>query len=309
MNKPNRDALTIVVPVYNEQDILSLTASHLLSLLEDEWKVIFVNDGSTDQSPTILNRIALESGAKVVHHKLNKGYGAAIKSGIQIAKTPYVITVDADGQHNYQDIHRMLELAIQTDTDMIVGNRQYGVNQDVYRSIGRWLIRCFARLMMPLKVTDLNSGFKLYKTHLAKRYLALCPDTMAFSDVITIIFTHQKHLILELPIQVNTRKGGKSKINTWTAIETILEILNAIVMLNPMKVFLPLAILSIGTGILWGTYLILRFGRGVSVGSLLAIVTGLIFFTLGLLAQQISKIRLELASLNAELAELSNEDS
>ena len=146
---------------------------------------------------------------------------------------------------------------------------------------------------MQLPIHDLNSGFKLYRTDLAKKYLRVCPNSMSFSDIITLVFINQGNLILEHPIAIQPRKAGKSTINTYTAFETILEILNIILLFNPLRVFLPVSLLFITFGLAWGTYVQLTVGRGVSVAAMLAVVTGLIFFVLGLLANQISAMRME----------------
>ncbi|MCS6908816.1 MAG: glycosyltransferase family 2 protein [Anaerolineales bacterium] len=291
--------LTIVVPVYNEGQVLDRTVQTVVPFAaERSWEVIFVDDGSTDNSGEILDKLSSTPHVRVVKHKVNRGYGAALKSGISRVKTPYVVTFDADGQHCVEDIERSLRYAIQNNSDLVVGSRQGAGKQDRYRALGKWIIRRFARFLMPLRVVDLNSGFKLYRTELVRQYLPLCPNSMAFSDVITLVFTHQRHLIHELPITVQPRPSGRSAVNTWTALETVLEILNAMIMLNPLRLFIPLSLASILAGVSWGGYLIIRFGRGVSVGSMLAVVSGLIFFMLGLLAHQISNLRLDLARSN-----------
>ncbi len=145
---------------------------------------------------------------------------------------------------------------------------------------------------MPLPITDLNSGFKLYRTKLAQRYIKICPNSMAFSDIITLIFLNERNLVLEHPIQIQTRQGGKSTITTFTAFETVVEILNIVLLFNPLRVFLPLSIFCILVGFGWGLPIIIM-GRGVSVGAMLSIVSGLIFFVGGLIASQLSAIRME----------------
>jgi len=116
---------------------------------------------------------------------------------------------------------------------------------------------------------------------------------MAFSDVITLAFIKQRNLVLEQNITIKPRVAGKSTINTYTAIETIMEILNMAVLFNPLRVFLPISLLCIFIGLVWGISILIIVGRGVSVGAMLAIVTGIIFFVLGLLANQISALRME----------------
>jgi len=116
---------------------------------------------------------------------------------------------------------------------------------------------------------------------------------MAFSDVITLTFIKQRDLVLEQTITSNPRLAGKSTINTYTAIDTVMEILNIAVLFNPLRIFLPISFLCIFFGLAWGITILSIVGRGVSVGAMLAIVTGVIFFVLGLLANQISGLRME----------------
>ena len=148
---------------------------------------------------------------------------------------------------------------------------------------------------MPLQIRDLNSGMKICDAALAKKYLSLCPDTMAYSDIIALVFVSQKHLVVETPIKVKPRIGGKSTITASTAIDTLKEIVNVVVLFNPMRIFFPLALLFVLAGVAWGLPIVL-LGKGVSVGAMLGIVTGIIFFFLGLIAEQLSLVRKEILS-------------
>lgn len=292
---PEKDErlLTVVVPVYNEGEVLQSTARTIIDFCSaHDWKVIFVNDGSRDNSGSILGEFAGLPHVHVAHHKVNRGYGGALKTGVSFVTTPYLVTIDADGQHNMEDVEKVFQYAVDHDADMVVGKRDHKPAAAPYRSLGKWLIRTFTRLLMPLPITDLNSGFKLYRTAPAQRYIALCPDSMALSDIITLIFLHEHNLVLEHPIRISPRKGGQSTITTYTAFETVIEILNIALMFNPLRIFLPVSILCVLVGLGWGIPIIL-LGRGVSVGAMLAIVTGLIFFVIGLLASQLSAIRME----------------
>jgi glycosyltransferase involved in cell wall biosynthesis len=287
--------LTVIVPVYNEQENLPALINHFLPFCQArKWKLIFVDDGSIDASAKILDALAIHEDVRVIHHKVNRGYGGALKSGIRETLTPYSVTVDADGQHRIEEVENLLEKAIQTNADLVIGSR-VSSRENRFRAIGKWLIRKFASLLMNIPIKDLNSGFKLYRTDLVKRYIYLCPNTMAFSDIITLVFINQRNLVLEHPITVEERQGGKSTINVMTAIETIIEIINIIMLFNPPRIFLPISAFSILVGVVWGIPILIS-GRGVSVGSMLAIVTGLLFFAIGLIANQLAVIRLE--SLN-----------
>jgi glycosyltransferase involved in cell wall biosynthesis len=286
--------LSVVVPIYNEEESLSLSLPSLINLCQTKkWPLILVNDGSTDRSRSILDEYEQNPGVVVVHHGINHGYGGALKTGISMVGTEYTVTIDADGQHDPEDIEALFHLALEKQADLVVGARPAEFVGNTFRTTGKWIIRSFARFLMTLPVEDLNSGFKLYRTDLVQRYLELCPDTMAFSDTITLVFVNQRHLVLEHPISVKPRISGESTVNIYTAFDTLINILNIVMLFNPLRVFLPLAFLSLLLGFGWGLPIIFM-GRGFSVGSLLAIFSGLLLFLIGLVANQLSAIRLQL---------------
>jgi glycosyltransferase involved in cell wall biosynthesis len=283
--------LTVVMPAYNEADSLpDLLPPTLAYCAERDWRIVLVDDGSTDLTRQVLEKFRNEPGLTVIHHKLNRGYGGALKSGLLSSQTLYTVTFDADGQHELEDIDQLMDVMLATDADLVVGSRFAHQRNDWYRSLGKWVIRVFTRLLMPVNIMDLNSGFKLYRTEIVQQYVHLCPDSMSFSDIITLIMINQRHLVIESPVKVHPRIEGRSTINTWTAVETMVEILNILVLFNPMRIFLPASIISVLLGLIWGIPIVLA-GRGVSVGSMLAIVVGVIFFFLGLITEQLSLIR------------------
>lgn len=284
-------SLTIVIPAYNEEVSLREFLPSVLQFCQDKGiKLIVVNDGSTDKTQAVLDGFASSATMLVIRNKKNTGYGGAIKKGIQAADTTYVLTLDADGQHYLEDAEKLFKEITAGDADMVIGNRKGNPGGSYYRGMGKLLIRGIARILMPLDIYDINSGMKIYDTTLAQKYLSLCPDSMAFSDIIALVFINQRHLVLETPIRIRERKGGKSTINTLTAFETIKQILNIVVLFNPMRIFFPIAVLCILGSIAWGLPIILA-GRGVSVGAMLGIVTGIFFFFFGLVAEQLSLIR------------------
>ncbi len=190
------NSLSIIVPAYNEEESLKGFLPELLAYCESKnYQLIIVNDGSKDGTQRILESNATNKMLRIIKNKVNKGYGGAIKTGITEAETKYVITIDADGQHSLEDIERLHREIISTDADMVIGNR--GTNSSgFYRNFGKWLIRKMAKMLMPLSITDLNSGMKIYATDLAKKYIKLCPDSMAYSDIIALVFVSQRHLVL-----------------------------------------------------------------------------------------------------------------
>jgi glycosyltransferase involved in cell wall biosynthesis len=303
-----KKALTLVVPAFNEAENIPKVLPEMLEFCNQrQWQVILVNDGSSDATASVLRNFEGEDNLVILNHKVNQGYGAALKTGIRKVNTGFVVTLDADGQHMLSDLEAMWEALHQQDADMVIGNRISDKPKNGYRQAGKWLIRKITGLILPLHIRDLNSGLKMYRTGLLKRYLQLCPDSMAFSDIITLIFLNQGHRVIEVPVQVLERVGGASKISTLTAFETMLEIINIVMLLKPLRIFLPASIFCIAVGILWGIPFI-AMGRGVSVGSMLAIVTGLVLFMVGLVAEQLSLIRKEITFLKSASDEESRQE-
>jgi len=279
--------LTIVIPVYNEEAALQTFCNELAPLaIAEGARVILVDDGSTDRSYSICQEIAISNGWTVLHHKINRGYGAALSTGFAHVQTSLCVSMDADGQHNPSEIYTMLEALDSNDADLVIGNRGklHGGN---FRSSGRSIIRFIAKLLMEVPISDLNSGMKLYRTTLVQQYLAYCPDSMAFSDFLTLFFINQRHVVIETSISIRPRLAGTSSIGVHTAVETVYEILNLIMLFNPIKIFLPIACLFIFAGFGWGLPLVIA-GRGVSTGAGVSIMMGVLIFLIGLVAEQLS---------------------
>jgi len=282
--------LTLVVPAYNEAQSLPRTLPPMLEFCRKHGAhLILVDDGSVDHTLEVLQSFASEPLLRVLSHKVNRGYGGALKTGIRAVETDYVMTLDADGQHRMEDVEKLCRRMIETDADLMIGRRPKS-SSGWYRSLGKFIIRSIVRLLLPLTVRDINSGMKLYSTALAKRYLSLCPDHMAFSDIITLVFLSNRHRVLEEPIEVERRLSGRSTISTLTAIDTVREIVNIVILFNPMRIFIPIAMLLILIGVVLEVPALLR-GAGITPTALLFFVTGLLFFCMGLLAEQLSTIR------------------
>jgi glycosyltransferase involved in cell wall biosynthesis len=252
---------------------------------------VIVDDGSKDNSANLLSAFVSEK-VKVVRHKLNRGYGAAIKSGIQIADTDYIVTIDADGQHYLDDITHLFDKIIKTNADMVVGGRPIGScsQSGWYRNLGKFFIRSLIKIIMDVPVRDQNSGMKLYCRDLALENLNLCPDNMAYSDIILLLFVDSRHLVLEEPIRINSRLGGVSTISTRTAFDTVSEIFYLVVMFHPMKIFIPLALFFFATGSGW----VIRglcYGVELSNGASFLLMTGINCVLLGLIAEQFRRTR------------------
>ena len=292
-----QELLTIVLPCYNEAQNIPLFFPELLDFArEKNFRIIAVNDGSSDQSELLLADFAEKyPNFTLINHKLNKGYGAALKTGLQAVKTDFAITIDADGQHRLHDVEKCFTVIQKTNADMVVGGRQNN-QSGTCRTLGKMIIKLFAKSLLTLPVNDLNSGMKCYRMNEVREYFALCPDTMAFSDVILLLMANDRKLVLEIPIEINARTAGKSTIGLHSAVNTVAEILNLSVLLRPMTTFFRMGIIFVAMGLGWGIF---TYIRSVSVTStaVMLMIFGFMCFVLGLLGEQLSKIRKALAKM------------
>jgi glycosyltransferase involved in cell wall biosynthesis len=285
------EEMTVIVPVLNEAESLRALLPGWL-----EWcrahasRLIVVDDGSRDGTPEVLAAHLGDERLSVFRHRHNRGYGNAIKTGLSHAKTAFAGTMDADGQHAIADLGRLMALAIEQHGDLIIGSRTGTASSGIYRNLGKALIRWIAKGLFGVTIQDLNSGMKVYRTHVAQALLPYCPGTMAFSDVITLTYLNLGYRVLEAPIEVVERRSGKSTINTMTAVDTVLEIVNVSMWFKPLKVFVPLAVVLATAGILWAIPFLL-LGRGLSSISLLLLLAAMMVAVLGLLAEQMASSR------------------
>ena len=297
---PTDDVLTIVIPAYNERVSLESNLPGWLQACDDNrWRLIIVDDGSDDGTLPALQARASHPRLLALRHRTNRGYGNALKSGLAHVRTPYSVTMDADGQHRVEDVLRLRE-AIQTqDADMVIGARVVNDTSGAYRRAGKRLIRLIARLLFRPGIRDLNSGFKLYRTPIAQRLLPWCPGSMAFSDVMTLMHLNLDLHVVEIPVETRPRLGGRSTISTMTAVETVLEIINLLMWFKPLKIFLPGAALLVLLGFGWGLPFLIA-ERGLSVFALLLVLSGLLTGMVGLLAEQLATLRrIDLSDLSA----------
>jgi glycosyltransferase involved in cell wall biosynthesis len=248
-------------------------------------KVVVVDDGSTDGTAGA----ARAAGASVLRHPTNLGYGAALKTGIRHADTEFVVTMDADGQHDAAALRAIL--ARRHDADMVVGARRGLLHSRAWRMPGKWLLGFMARTLSRHEIPDLNSGLRIYRREVLWKYLHLGPSGFSFTTTMTLAMLSRGWRVAFEPIDVR-RRSGRSTVSVQTGLDTIVLVLRLVALFNPLRVFVPIAAFIGGVGIAWGIPFAL-LGRGISVGSMLAIVTAVVLFALGLLCDQVSQLRLE----------------
>jgi glycosyltransferase involved in cell wall biosynthesis len=176
-----RRSIAVVIAAYNEGSAIGPVVQ--TALVHARW-VIVVDDGSLDETQLV----AHDAGAHVIRHPINLGQGAALQTGIDYALqlgAEYVVTFDADGQHAAEEIVPMVEHAIATDSEVVLGSRFLGhtVNMPRSKAITLWLAVRFTRLTTSLKLTDTHNGFRALNRSAARR-LRIRQNRMAHASEI-----------------------------------------------------------------------------------------------------------------------------
>lgn len=287
----NLSLITIIVPCYNEEENLPRVLPTLMEYISNHsCKLILVNDGSRDKTKTILDNINT-SGVCVISHSRNRGYGAAIKSGIKACTTEYCITVDGDGQHDLNDIPRLLKVIEEEQADLVVGNRN-GKGSSNFRNLGKWLIKRITKSFIQIEIEDLNSGMKLYKTEVAQSLIKWAPNDMSYSETIALLHSHFRYKILEEEINIFNREAGESTINYKTAIRTVKEILFLIINFFPFRFFGFVGGFLLVLGALWSIPFLVN-GEGLTIGAGFLLSFGLLVILQGVILQTLTRFKFE----------------
>lgn len=275
-----------MIPAFDEEAAIGRVVTELKRVLGDRvGELLVIDDGSRDRTA----EAAAAAGARVLSNGANRGYGASLKRGIREAKGEWVLTLDADGQHRAADALRLLEAA--DGFDMVVGRRARLLHSPLWRMPGKWLLTALAEYLCQREIPDLNCGLRVLRRAAAERYLHVCPSGFSFSTTMTMALLTRGQRVAFVPIEVNERIGV-SRVTLRTGLETIILVLRLAALFNPLRLFVPASLACAAVGALWGLPYAL-WGRGLSVGALLALVTAVVLFALGLICDQVSALRLE----------------
>jgi glycosyltransferase involved in cell wall biosynthesis len=162
--RSNADSLTVFFPCYNEQENIYCayeTASRVLKNIGIEYEIIFINDGSTDNTANILDSIvAVDSQVITIHHPKNLGYGSALHSGIRAATKSLIFFTDADNQFDLNELPSIMPLIERCD---IVACYRENRHDGIRRAFNSWVGNSLVRLLFGLNVKDINCAFKLFR--------------------------------------------------------------------------------------------------------------------------------------------------
>ncbi|MFH2137345.1 MAG: glycosyltransferase family 2 protein [Candidatus Omnitrophota bacterium] len=278
---------SIIIPVYNEEKILEIVLDELKKVLSQKGhdpEIIVVDDASRDKTYDI----AKSTGVKVLRHEKNYGYGAALKTGIKAASNDVIAIIDGDGSYPANALPALLEEM--TDHDMVIGARiKKGVKMSFLRKIPKFILKQLAQYLVNEKIPDINSGMRIFKKSLFEKYANILPDTFSFTLTITLAAISSREKIKFIPIDYHKRHG-RSKIRPLhDTLNFFMLIIRTIIFFNPLKVFLPLAIILIFAAAVITFYSYFVLGKFMDVTVTLLTIFGIQIIVLGLITDLINR--------------------
>lgn len=281
----SEDGVSIVIPAFNEEGAIVRGIHEVREIMDTSGKnyeLIIVDDGSQDRTA----ELAIAEGANVIELPENMGYGAALKAGIAKSLYDVIVITDADGTYPADQIPELIDQL--EGYEMVVGAR-IGANVAIpmVRRPAKWVLGKLAGYLAGRPIPDLNSGLRVMRKGLIRRFVHLLPQGFSFTTTITLSALCSGCSVKYSKIDYLTRVG-QSKIRPGHAFDFLLLILRTIVYFHPLKIFLPAGGLFFIGGTVKLAYDI-HLGN-LSESALLGFFGAAGLWAVGLLSDQISKV-------------------
>lgn len=276
--------LTVAMPARNEAHAIGGVIRRVQAVCPAA-EVLVIDDASTDATQAE----AEAAGARVIHNPYSKGNGAGVKTAIRNARGEVLVIIDADGQHDPNDIPRLLEHI--AAYDMVTGSRQRDSHASWARMLGNGVLARFASYVVGMPLPDLTFGMRAMRRDVIREFVHLLPNGYSWPTTSLLSFVKAGYSVKFIPMRALPRAGGRSRQKVFRNFFKFVTIILKIVMLfSPLRVFFPISLVMLVLSLL--AYLASGlFGSGGWVhipnatGALF--VGAIVIFMFGLLAEQI----------------------
>jgi undecaprenyl-phosphate 4-deoxy-4-formamido-L-arabinose transferase len=292
---PLQSMISLVIPVFNEEKNLHALLgriSPVMNAMERPYEIIFVDDGSRDDSLRILKTFSAHPEVKIVELTKNYGQHAAIMAGFSVAKGNIIITMDADLQNPPEEIPKIVKVMEEGDYD-IVGTIRKKRQDSVFRTLPSKIINAVARRIIKVNMSDWGCMLRAYRDKVVSQMIA-CHEHGTFIPALATIFAKR---MTEIEVSHEERYGGQSHYRLGKLLNLQFDLIASFSDF-PMRLLMYGGIVMSFVGILFGTVLIVaRFMYGAhwavyGVFTLFAIMfvfMGLQFFALGVIGEYIGR--------------------
>ncbi len=300
-NVDKQIAISVIIPVYNERDSLNELTQSLKDTLDAygrNYELIFVDDGSKDGSFELLRDLMKTlRGIRIVKFQMNYGKSAALSTGFESARGEYIVTIDSDFQDDPNEIPSLLD-KLAEGFDLVSGWKKHR-KDPVSKRLPSKIFNLVTSIATGIRLHDHNCGLKVYRRNVVKkisiygelhRYIPAMAHALGFR-------------VTEMIVQHHQRKHGKSKYGIWRYFAGFFDLLTVMFLTRfitrPLHLFGSMGLMLFIVGIIINLYLTtLKYFYGEGIGDrpllflgILLILVGFQVFSLGLLAEMITKLR------------------
>jgi glycosyltransferase involved in cell wall biosynthesis len=284
--------VSLVVCVFNEEENIEILAGQITDALKNmDYKVIFVDDGSTDKTKSKIKSL---NDPKITLIELKKNYGqsSALAAGIDYAKGEFIVTIDGDLQNDPTDIPGMVELAEKDDWDLVAGIRENRKDNVVFRKLPSRIANAIIRKTTNVKIKDYGCTLKVFRADLAKS-LDLYGELHRF---IPVLASFEGATITQIPVHHHPRIHGKSKYGMGRTLRVISDLILMLFMKRylqrPMHLFGKAGVPIFIIGVIINIYfLVLKimgqdiWGKPLLLLGILLVILGIQLITIGIIAE------------------------
>ncbi len=236
-----KEKVLIIIPAYNEEDNIEKTYQSILeynSNHKTNYDVLVVDDGSFDQTKKILTEHAIPHISLIT----NLGIGGAVQTGYKYAlehEYDIAIQLDGDGQHNTDDLEKLIQPILEKKADMVIGSRFVKDSKSQFKSsqlrrVGIRLISTIIKWKTGEKIYDTTSGFRAINKKLIKLFTEIYP--MEYPEPISTVYILSRgYKVKEIGVRMKDREGGKSSIHTWKNVYYMINVILNILLMKRGK--------------------------------------------------------------------------
>ena len=243
--------LTVIVPAFNEEHGIPGVIEWIQEAFRPSdvlYEIVVVDDGSDDRTA----QVAEASGARVLRHPSNRGYGEALKTGIRHAAHDRIAIIDADGSYPADQIPSLAGRLARAD--MVVGARtKSGAAIPLTRRPAKLFLTWLASYLTDSRIPDLNSGLRLFRRRLALEFLHILPSGFSFTTTITMAALNNGYVVEYVPVDYLKRTGTSKIRPIRDTLNFLILILRMTLLFRPMRIFIPISLFFFGlTLFTWG---------------------------------------------------------
>lgn len=233
--------ILLIIPAYNEQDNILKTYNTVINYNKknkENYDVIVINDGSTDQT----GKICDDNNIPVIHLIHNLGIGGAVQTGYKYAyENNYDIAIqyDGDGQHDVSYVKKIITPLLEEKADFVIGSRFVGKTNDGFQStfarrVGIRIVSFFIKLVTGKKVYDTTSGFRACNKDIIRQFSNSYPKEYP-EPITTVELLKRGYRLSEIPVEMKERDGGTSSIHSWKTVYYMINVIFSILIVGTRR--------------------------------------------------------------------------